>query len=60
MIILHDAMFGIAEIIIFQITKRIAITEKSMKSVLGDAKNMIRFSYLAIPARHEVTCEPYL
>lgn len=56
----HDTIFGISGIIIFQITKRIAVTEKSMKSVLGDVKNMIRFSYLAIPTRHEVTCKPYL
>lgn len=60
MIVLHNAILGMVGMIIFQFTKRIAITEKSMKAVLGYAKNMIQFSYLAIPTRHEVSCKPYL
>lgn len=60
MIISYTAIFGIVNIIIFQITERIAIVEKSIKSVLGHCKNMLGFSYLAIPTRHEVTCKPYL
>lgn len=60
MIITYDALFGYVNIIAFQLTERIAITEKSMKSVLGHCKNMLGFSYLAIPTRHEVPRVPYL
>lgn len=60
MIITYDALFGYVNIISFQLTERIAITEKSMKSVLGHCKNMLGFSYLAIPTRHEVPRAPYL
>ena len=60
MIITYDALFGYVNIIAFQLTERIAITEKSMKSVLGHCKNMLGFSYLAIPARHEVPRVPHL
>lgn len=60
MIISYLAVFGIVNIIIFQITERIAIVEKSIKSVLGHCENMLGFSYLAIPTRHEVRRKPYL
>ena len=54
MIGLYDAIFGYINTIVFQLAERIAITEKSMKSVLGYCFDMLRFSYLAIPTRHEV------
>lgn len=60
MIYLYSALFGYVNIIVFQLTERIAITEKSMKSVLGHCKNMLGFSYLAIPTRHEVPKMSYL
>lgn len=60
MICLYSALLGYVNIIIFQLNERIAIIEKSMKSVLGRCKNMLGFSYLAIPTRHEVPRVPYL
>lgn len=60
MIYLYSALFGYVNIIAFQLTGRIAITEKSIKSVLGHCKNMLGFSYFAIPTRHEVRRLPYL
>lgn len=55
MIIQYDSLFGFVRMVIFQLAERIAITEKSMKSVLGYCIDMLRFSYLGIPTRHEVT-----
>lgn len=60
MIITYDAIFGYVNIILFQLAGRIAITEKSMKSVLGRCTDMLGFSYNAIPTRHEVHEKPYL
>ena len=60
MIIAYDAVFGYANIIVFQLAERIALTEKSMKSVLGHCIDMLGFSYNAIPTRHEVPKKPYL
>lgn len=60
MICLYSALFGYVNIIVFQLAERIATTEKSMKSVLGDWKSMLGFSYVAIPTRHEVRQLPYL
>lgn len=60
MIIAYDAVFGYANIIVFQLAERIALTEKSMKSVLGHYIDMLGFSYKAIPTRHEVHEKPYL
>ena len=60
MIVEYDSIFGYISIIVFQLTERIAITEKSIKSVLGYCKNMLGFSYLAIPTRHEVGRMPYM
>ena len=60
MIILYSALFVHINIIVFQLTERIAISEKSMKSVLGYCVDMLGFSYLAIPTRHEVPEKPYL
>lgn len=60
MIISYSAIFGIVGIIIPQIAKRIGISEKSIKVVLGHCKNMLGFSYLAIPTRHEVPGSPYV
>lgn len=60
MIIAYDAVLGYANIIVFQLAERIALTEKSMKSVLGRCIDMLGFSYNAIPARHEVHEKPYL
>ncbi len=47
-------------IIVFQLVEWIAITEKSIKSVLWRCVDMLGFSYNAIPTRHEVPREPYL
>ena len=60
MIVLYDAIFYRINTIIFQLAERIAITEKSMKSVLGRCIDMLGFSYNAIPTRHEVHEKPYL
>lgn len=60
MIIQYDAVFGCISVIIFQLAERIAIAEKSMKSVLGHCTDMLGFSYNAIPTRHEVHEKPYL
>ena len=60
MIIAYDAVFGYANIIVFQLAERIALAEKSMKSVLGHCTDMLGFSYNAIPTRHEVPEKPYL
>lgn len=60
MIIAYDAAFGYANIIVFQLAERIALAEKSMKSVLGHYIDMLGFSYKAIPTRHEVHEKPYL
>ena len=60
MVIAYDVIFGYISIIIFQLAGRIAITEKSMKSVLGRCTDMLGFSYNAIPTRHEVPEKPYL
>ena len=60
MIIAYDAVFGYANIIVFQLAERIALTEKSMKSVLGRCIDMLGFSHNAIPTRHEVHEKPYL
>ena len=60
MIITYDLILGYVKIIVFQLIERIAITEKSMKSVLGHCKNMLGFLYLAIPTRHEVHIKPYM
>lgn len=60
MICLYSALFGYVNIIVFQLAERIVIIEKSMKSVLGHCKNMLGFSYLAIPTRHTVQIKPCL
>ena len=60
MIIAYDAVFGYANIIVFQLAERIALAEKSMKSVLGYCVDMLGFSYNVIPTRHEVTEKLYL
>ena len=60
MIIAYDAVLGYANIIVFQLAERIAVTEKSTKAVLGHYVDMLGFSYNAIPTRHEVPEKPYL
>ena len=50
-------IFGI---IVFQLVERIAITEKSIKSVLRKCSCVLGFSYTALPTRHEVPRKPYL
>ena len=54
MIIQYDAVFGYISVIIFQLKELIAVFEKPMKSVLRKCIDMLGFSYLAIPTRHEV------
>ena len=60
MIVLYYAIFDRVNTILFQLAERIAITEKSMKSVLGHCIDMLGVSYNAIPTRHEVHEKPYL
>lgn len=60
MIIAFDAVFGCANIIVFQLAERIALSEKSVRAVLGHCIEMLGFSYNAIPTRHEVHEKPYL
>ena len=60
MIVTYDSIFGYISIIVFQLAERIAIVNKSIRVVLGHCKNMLGFSYLAIPTRHEIRCLPYL
>ena len=60
MIIAYDAVLGYANIIVFQLAERIALSEKSMRAVLGNGIDMLGFSYNAIPTRHEAHEKPYL
>ena len=60
MIIQYDAVFGYISVIIFQLKELIAVFEKPMKSVLRKCIDMLGFSHLAIPTRHEVNRKPYL
>lgn len=60
MIIQYDAVFGCISVIIFQLTDLIAIAEKSMKSVSRKCIDVLGFSYIAIPTRHEIHGKPYL
>lgn len=59
MIIVHSAVFGCMGIIIFQLTEWIAIITKYSEAV-SDCNDMLGFSYLAIPTRHEVPRVPYV
>lgn len=45
-------------IIVFQLALWIGIVSKSSEAVNEEIKDMLAFSYLAIPTRHEVTSEP--
>ena len=58
MIITYDVMFGYVNTIIFQLSLRIGIVTKSCEAVNEEIKNMLAFSYLAIPTRHEVPAKP--
>ena len=60
MITAYNAVFGYANIIVFQLAERVALAEKSIKAVLGHCIDMLGFSYNAIPTRHEVPETPYL
>ena len=60
MIIAYDAVLGYANIIVFQLAERIALSEKSMRAVLGNGIDMLGFSYNAIQTRHEAHEKPYL
>lgn len=53
-------MFEYFQLIVFQLVERIAITEKSIKSVLRKHICILGFSYNAIPTRHEIHGKPYL
>lgn len=53
-------MFEYFQLIVFQLVERIAITEKSIKSVLRECGCMLGFVYDALPTRHEVHGKPYL
>lgn len=59
MIVLYNAIFGYIGTVVFQlISERIAIATKSSEAVYEGAKDMLAFSYLAIPTRHEVPVKP--
>lgn len=44
-------------IIVFQLALWIGIVSKSSEAVSEEVKDMLAFSYLAIPTRHEVSCK---
>ena len=57
MIITYDALVGYVNIIIFQLAIfGIVLATKSSEAVHEGCKDMLAFSVLAIPTRHEVTC----
>ena len=58
MIITYDVMFGYVNTIIFQLLLWIGAVTKSCEAVYEEYKNMLAFSYLAIPTRHEVPVGP--
>ena len=58
MIIVYNVLLGNTELIIFQLLLWIGIVTKSSEAVYEECKNMLAFSYLAIPTRHEVPVEP--
>ena len=61
MIIEYDSVFGYVNIIVFQLIKWIIVNStQSWQVVLGYCKNMLGFSYLAIPTRHTVRIMPCL
>ena len=59
MFIVHDAIFGFINMNVFQLTERIALETNGQKRD-EKSKDRLRFSYLAIPSRHEVPCMSYL
>ena len=59
MIIFYDAVRGLIEIVIFYLTEWICLSGKSLTKVLmGYGWNMLAFSFLAIPTRHEISKKP--
>lgn len=60
MIVEYDSIFGYMNIIVFQLIERIGIVKMSDSTVSVLSKNVLGFSYLAIPTRHEIRCLPYL
>ena len=59
MIIIYDSLFGYVNIV-FQLAFFLVISTKSSEEVYEGLKNMLGFSYLAIPTRHTVRIVPYL
>ena len=60
MIVAYDSVFGYVNIIIFQLSFWVKIISESSEAVYEELKNMLGFSYLAIPTRHTVRRVPYL
>ena len=58
MIVLHNVIFGYVNMIIFQLTERIALVTKSCKAVSEVRRDMLAFAYSALPTRHEVSSKP--
>lgn len=58
MIVLHNAIFGYVNMIIFQLMERIALIAKSCKAVSEVRSDMLAFAYSALPTRHEVPSKP--
>lgn len=58
MIIVYNALFGNTKLIIFQLLLWVGALTKSSEAVYEECKNMLAFSYLAIPTRHEVSEKP--
>lgn len=55
MIVLYDSILGCTKII-FQLTFILLVAlSKSCEAVYEESKNMLAFSCIAIPTRHEVT-----
>lgn len=58
MIVIYDALDGCISIIVFQLAFcGIVSATKSSEAVYEDCKDMLAFSVLANPTRHEVTCK---
>lgn len=59
MIIFFDAVFGLMEMIVFHLTEWVCLVGKSLTKVLmGYGLDMLAFSFLAIPTRHEISDMP--
>lgn len=56
MIALHNSIFGYIRIIVFQLALWIGIMKFNGDTCYECMADMLAFSYMAVPTRHEVTC----